>query len=421
MPKKTQHRRLTDILVRDARPKVARHELHDATGLTLRVYPRGSKTWVWRYRTADGHHRRMSFGSYPATSLAEARKALAAAQEAVQRGEDPALEEREDRRAYFESATVADLAETYLVRHARPKKKARSATEDERMLRSHVIPALGYKKVVDVKRRDLADLIHAEYSRIVAAGGTGTAANRLKAVISKMFRLAVRWGWIDASPAIDLEAPAPETARDRVLTADEMAALWTAIESPGSEMDESTGLALRLILVTGQRPGEVAAMKRSDLDLKAHTWTITDTKNRRPHMVPLSRLALDLIGRALKQHNSEHVFPARADAKRSHHIHPESLSRAAYRLSRRLGEPWRPHDLRRSATTGMARLGVSRFVVDRVTNHPDQSVTGRHYDLHDYQAEKREALDSWAAEIERIVGIESLSGREDVSLMTSPA
>jgi integrase len=347
----------------------------------------------------------MSFGSYPAVSLAEARKALAIAQEAVQRGEDPALTEREDRRAYVESATVADLAETYLDRHARPKKKPRSAAEDERMLRSHVIPALGYKKVVDVKRRDLADLIHAEYSRIVAAGGTGTAANRLKAVISKMFRLAVRWGWIDASPAIDLEAPAPETARDRVLTADEIAAFWSAIESPGSEMDEKTGLALCLILVTGQRPGEIAAMKRNDLDLKAKTWMISDTKNRRPHLVPLSLLALNLIGQVLKRHNSEYVFPARSDAKREPHIHRESLSRAAHRLSRHVGEPWRPHDLRRSAITGMARLGVSRFMVDRVTNHVDQSVTGRHYDLHDYEAEKREALNSWASELERVCAI----------------
>ena len=405
MPKKSKPRRLTDILVRDARPRESRHELHDATGLTLRVHPGGSKSWVWRYRTVDDTHRRMSFGSYPAVSLAEARKALAIAQDAVQRGEDPALAEREDRRAYVESATVADLAEAYLSRHARPKKKSRSAAEDERMLRSYVIPALGNRKLVDVKRRDLADLIHAEYSRIVAAGGTGTAANRLKAVISKMFRLAVRWGWIDASPAIELEAPASEMPRDRVLTADEMAAFWSAIESPGSEMDEKTGIALRLILVTGQRPGEIAAMKRNDLDLKAKTWMISDTKNRRPHLVPLSLLALNLIGQVLKRHNSEYVFPARSDAKREPHIHRESLSRAAHRLSRHVGEPWRPHDLRRSAITGMARLGVSRFIVDRVTNHVDQSVTGRHYDLHDYAAEKRDALNAWSSEVERVCSV----------------
>lgn len=419
MPKKSKPRRLTDIVVRDARPKPTRHELHDPTGLTLRVYPSGSKTWVWRYRTADGHHRRISFGSYPATSLAEARKALAAAQEAVQRGGDPALEEREDRRAYAESATVADLAEAYLVRHARPKKKARSAAEDERMLQSHIIPALGHKKVVDVKRRELADLIHAEYSRIVAAGGTGTAANRLKAVISKMFRLAVGWGWIDASPAIELEAPASETPRDRILTTDEITAFWSAIESPGSEMDETTGIALRLILVSGQRPGEIAAMRRGDLNLKASTWTITDTKNRRPHLVPLSLLALELIGHALNRHDGEYVFPARSDAKREPCLHRESLSRAAHRLSRRLGEPWRPHDLRRTATTGMARLGVTRFIVDRVTNHVDQSVTGRHYDLYDYEPEKREALNTWASEIERLCCI-TPSSLENVVRLQKP-
>lgn len=411
-------RRLTDVVVRDARPRKARYELHDTTGLSLRITPKGEKSWYWRYR-ANGVQRRLTFGIYPRVPLATARQALEAAREAVKYGNDPALEDREARRTYSEGATVAELAETYLERHARVKKKPKSAAEDERILRATVIPVIGELKVVDVTRSHLSDLIYAEHARIVAQGGKGIGANRLKAVLSKMFRLAIRWGWVENNPASELETPAPENERTRVLSDDEMRSMWHALESPGSEMDEATGLALRLILVTGQRPGEVAGMRRSDVDLRKRMWTLPDSKNKRPHLVPLSALALDLIGHALKGNENAFVFPSRAGARRVGHIHRESLSRAAYRLSRRLGEPWAAHDLRRSCATRLGELGASRFVMDRVLNHVDQSVTGKHYDLHDYEAEKREDLDKWAAEIERLVGIERSARNDNVVALTT--
>ena len=221
--------------------------------------------------------------------LGEARAALAAAQEKLAKGRDPA----DDRPA---RETVADLVETYLERHGR---KLRSAVEEERRLRRDVLPHLGHRKVADVTRRELADLLHRKLEAVLAGKGTtGTSVNRLHANLQRLFGKAVTWGWIEHSPADRLEKPAEEKSRAVVVADEVLGRLWAALDRLA---DPRMALALRLQLVTATRLGEVVGARIAELDLAAGLWVIPAerSKNGRPHAVPLSPLAVCLFRQAL--------------------------------------------------------------------------------------------------------------------------
>lgn len=397
--------KLTDAVARQAPARGERYEISEASGLALRVSPDGSKRWVWRYRGADGKQKRLTLGSYPAMSLSEARMALGAAQEKLARGGDPAA----DRPA---RETVADLVETYLERHGR---KLRSAREEERRLRVDVLPRLGRRKVADVTRRELADLLHEKLAAVLASrkGSTGASVNRLHAALQRLFGKAVTWGWIENSPADRLEKPVEERSRAHVLDEGNLPRLWKAL---GTLNDERMTLALRLQLVTATRLGEVVGARVEELDLAAGLWVIPPerSKNGRPHEVPLSPLAVHLFRRALalaelrrssrlERHGEQparpHVFPGWRMAGKVPHLRRDSVDRAFRDLVARIGLGGLvPHDLRRTAATGMAGLGVEPHVVEAVLGHVSTfkgGVAGT-YNRHAYAREKREALALWA-------------------------
>ena len=183
------------------------------------------------------------------------------------------------RHEHRKAETVADLAEEYLEKWARPRK--RSAAEDERILNKDVLPAWGKLKARDITRRDAILLL----DKIVERGAP-IQANRTLAVIRKMFNFAVKRGLIDATPTAVIDAPSKENKRDRVLTKDEMYSLWHGLEdAPASR---GVKLAIRLLLVTAQRKGELVAAPQSEFDLEEKVWTIPAerTKNGMSHRVP---------------------------------------------------------------------------------------------------------------------------------------
>jgi integrase len=200
-----------------------------------------------------------------------------------------------------------------------------------------------------------------------------------------------------------VERPGEETQRERTLTADEIAAVWSGADTLGYPF----GPYFQLALLTGQRRDEVARMRWSDLDLEAKTWTLAAdaTKAGRSHVVPLAPIAVEILaslprktvnaGGVIKP--SPHVFTTSGDVPVS------GFSKSKPRLDQVIAKdregialaPWTIHDLRRTAATEMGRLGVSRFIIGKVLNHADRSVTGI-YDRHAYLQEKRKALEAWA-------------------------
>jgi integrase len=224
-----------------------------------------------------------------------------------------------------------------------------------------------------------------------------------------------------------MSAPEEKKVRERTLSDPELKAVWTALEAPG-EVDGEDGrqlaiskgvsLALRLAAILLQRRAEIATMGVADLDLDQGVWLIPGdrTKNGRPHAVPLPPLALQLVKDALAARSnpdSPHVFPSpRSRGQKA--IHPDALTRAMGHLSKALNFPLTgPHDLRRTGTTVMSseRLkDVTPFVVSQVLNHitdagGGSATTRKHYNVHDYAAEKRAALIAWERLLMEIVGI----------------
>ncbi len=419
--------RFTDRSIAALKPKAARYEVWEdgRTGLGCRVSPKGRKSWVYMYRF-NGKARRMGLGTYPVIGLAKARVMHAGAKEMLTKGTDPGTQQTEHKRAERSAETVDDLAEEYLEKWARPRK--RSAGEDERILRKDVLPRWGKLKAKDIRRRDVILLLDTIVER-----GAPIAANRTLGIIRRMFNFAVARDLLDATPVAMVKAPAKENQRDRVLSADDIRTLWNGLD--GAAMTPAIKLVLKLQLVTAQRKGEIVGAALSEFNLEEEAWDIPAerAKNGIAHRVPLSPLALGLIeeARALVNEDASRkrdqqspdtdipepkwLFPSpRGDT----HIAPRAVNHALWRACMQPEKRPKaarysdapaigltnivPHDLRRTAASGMTALGINRLVVSKILNHVENSVTAI-YDRHGYDKEKRHALDAWAAHLEGIL------------------
>lgn len=385
---------LTDTTIRNMKPTGARVEIQDAGyngrgALYLRIGAKGAKSWAFLYRF-DGRLRRLTLGDYPGVTLAGARVAAAQAVTEIEKGDDPASIRQGEKAINRQALTVEGLAADYVELYAKARK--RSWAEDQRILLHDVVPALGTVKAKDVTRRDIARLLDG-----VAARGAPIAANRTLAVVRKMMNWAVDRGEIEANPAAGISAPSRERSRDRVMTDDEIVAFWSGLET--ARMDAVTRQALRFMLVTGQRLGEVCAMSWEQVN---GVWTIPASiaKNGNAHRVPLSALALSILEQAKQVDGGAVVFPSpRGDKPMS----PTALSHALRKNLDQIGlDDVHPHDLRRTAASHMTMLGHNRLVVSKVLNHVEGGVTAV-YDRHSYDPEKKAALDAWAAKLETLV------------------
>ena len=388
--------KFTDLTVKNLKPKECRYTVFEDNSyghgtLGLRVTPRGSKSWVHFYKI-DGRKRMTTLGQYPRMSVAQAHAAFSQAALSVISGGDPAsgkVAENERRRL---APRVRDLAALYIEKWAKVRK--RSWKRDERMLEREVLPQIGHMRVEDVRRRHVIAVLDVLVDR-----GAPVQANRMLALVRKMFNFAVSRDLIEHSPCQQIAAPSPERSRDRVLSYTELEVLLENL--PKVEMWTPTQLALLLLLTTAQRPGEVVGATWSEVDLAERVWTIPGerTKNRLEHRVPLSDQALAVLDVVrLQATGSGAVFPSRRTGGVMVH---SLLSRAIGRERAKLGvDHFTPHDLRRSAASHMTALQVPRLTVSKVLNHKEGGVTTV-YDRYSYEAEKREALSAWADELSR--------------------
>ncbi|GAB6063415.1 tyrosine-type recombinase/integrase [Deferrisoma palaeochoriense] len=431
--------KLTDTQARRAPVRDRRYELRDGGGLALWVYPTGRKSWIYVYSLteADGvtRRRRVTLGEYPAVSLEEARQRHRVARELVRQGKDPRVEHERQKRAEAErraaearaarKLTVAGLAELYLKVYAKQKK---SHDEQRRLLRKDVLPRWGHRLVEEVERTDVSELL----DQIVARGAP-VVANRARAVLSRMFRWARARGYIETNPVESTEPPAVEKERDRVLGIQELRLFWHGLDR--TPLSHEVRTILRLILVTAQRPGEVAGMRYEELSRENGMvlWTIPGTRRKKgdTHVLPLPPLALDLIG--AWEGLTGPVFPSPTDPEGS--VTVRALSRA---LRRNLGPPdpsppkkhgvrkrepipvapFTPHDLRRTAATRMADAGVSMVLVPLVMGHKPRDITRRVYDRNLYLREKADALARWTRWLQRTLSAQT--GPADVIPFPAP-
>lgn len=388
----SENRRLTTRSVTAAKSKRSgQYDMWDSDvvpGFGLRVGKRGRKTFNVMVRI-HGKQKRINVGTFPTMTLAEARAAARQIKSDAEAGIDPterkrkAKAEAERRERYTFAAVAADFVEHYV-----NAKQLRTGGEIEATIERELIPEWGHRPVRDISRRDVKELIR------VKAAEAPVAANRLLAVIRKFFNWALDEEIIDASPAARITPPSPEVERERVLTDDELAAIWKA----GDEIGYPFGPLYRLLLATAQRRAEVAKARWSEIDMDAQTWTISGmrSKSGRGHVLPLSSLAMEVLG-SLPRVGDHVIVSSKTGGPVS------GFSKAKRRCDELSGvTDWRVHDLRRTAATKMRSLGVERLTVSKVLNHEESGVT-KVYDRYAADPEKRQALERWGEELRRIV------------------
>lgn len=389
---------LSDLSVRKLRPKNERYEVADGGGLYLRIAPTGVKSWVFRY-VFDGKPRRMTLGQYPGVGLIEARQKHLEAVASLQRGIDPgaaALAAKAKRKA---APTFADLLEEYWDRKL---KGTSSGPERRRLVEKDALPAWGNKRVEDLTRRDCVLLLDGVRDR------APIVANRLQGVLVAMMNFAAERGVIAHSPFTNL-TKTKEPTRERVLTDDEIRAFWRHTD-PGDDtvnLYKTTKLALRLILLTGCRPGEVGGMTWEEIDEPTRTWTIPAerAKNGLEHVVPLCPLAWAQIQAAKPFGDGTGPLFRSSHKREGGPITRRGMSQAVRRHWMELTdskEQWTPHDLRRTTRTRLAEIGIDDVVAEKILGHKLQGVLAI-YNRHGYLDEKRAALLKWEVRLQEIV------------------
>ena len=367
---------LTELLLKAVKPPPAgRLELADTrcSGLAYRVTAAGARSWCFRFRDpVTGKTTRATLGQYPALGLADARHAAETMRKSVARGINP-VSARRQARAEVDTKTFRALATRYLAEHARRHK--RSAGEDERNLRLHVLPAWADRAYEGIGRRDVIALVEA-----LVTAGKPALANKVQALVSSIHSFAIDADLVGANPAARLRKRGVETRKTRVLSDNEIRLFWRCCVLP--PVSRPVGLALRLALLSSMRASEVAGLRLAeieclaDIDRAAILIPGTRTKNAREFFIPLSALAVEMLREALTLAADDcYAFGVEG------HALAVAMRRMADKLSEEPGaDTWRadrptPHDLRRTCATRLAALGIPAEDVSAVLNHVRADVT----------------------------------------------
>jgi integrase len=410
---------LTDKVVRALKAVTRQEDYWDESfkmrraQFAVRVYPSGRKEYFIRYRTKDGERPTTRLGDTSSVSLAEARDKARKFIGQVYNGGNPAAE----REAIRAARTFGELFEEF-IRHMKQKvdagvRKSRTINEYERLLKKEVLPSFGNRKICDITRADIiAILNYMAYARKCIS-----QARRLRANLSSIFSFAVQRSLITHSPCTNLPKGEKAKAKERFLTENEIVQFWVAT----STVSDSMATIYRLILLTGQRPGEVTGMRWEEI--KDGVWTIPGdrVKNRRDQIIPLSTHAQELLAlwrknlvrrqarcmREARYIDRGLVFPARHAGGATTYINKTCRKM----VDREKLAKFTPHDLRRTAASHIRRLGFGRDTVSLILNHTVRGVLA-HYDHYQGLKEKTDALEAWGQEVRRLIS--GVSSREAV-------
>jgi integrase len=412
--------KFTDRFLQSLKPPEKEYCIREGHGFTLRVLPSGVKTFQYIY-TLNGKRHRFNLGQYPAVTLAEAREKFREAAIRVGKGRNP-----QEQSVVVETETiqtVQDLVDNYKTFVQQHLAKS-TASETERTLDKYVIPVWKERNAQDIRRKDAINLIDP-----IAATAPGQARGVMK-IARAMFNYALDRELVEINPFTRLPAAVPSikpVSTSRTLSDAEIKSVWDTIHSATPPGSAETRRALLMILITAQRPGEVAGMAWNEIDEK--WWTIPPerikTRNHRQesHRVFLTSFALRIIGK--NPSYSNYVFPGPAV------INPDTLKAVFPPLQRQAlshmvcderagGRPagegnkttamkeyfglprWTPHDLRRTAATKLSELGCPDEIIDAILNHAKRGVIGI-YNRNKYDKEKQEWLITWGEYLERLV------------------
>jgi integrase len=376
--KKPEHRRLTDSYVKKAPlPPPGRDYwiIYDTEvpAFGVRITKKGAKSYIIRYPTRGGRDRSYTIGDATNWRCTAARKKAKEIRRKLPDGYDPLSVIEAERGAKTVAGMCTRFVEDYL-----PKLRPATARDYKSMIERDILPAIGRLRLVDVKFDD-TDGLHRKISR--GHGERKPApyrANRVAALLSKMFNLAVRWQWCTINPVRGLERN-QENKRERYLVNGELERLTEAL---AKYEDQQAANIVRMLLLTGARRGEVFAMRWDNLNLTDGVWTkpASTTKQKKTHTLPLSAPARQLLAKLSKdsEEGAEYVFPGRSGGHRSEIRNAwDDLCRAAKLKDLRV------HDLRHSHASQLASAGFNLEVIGKLLGHSNPATTARYAHLFD--------------------------------------
>ena len=355
------------------------------SGLSLKLTKTGAKSFsfTYRFRRKFG---RVTLGRYPDIGLKDARARVDELRAMVANGIDPRIEKLLQKEK--DDMTVPLMVDRFIEQYAKPKNKSWKQAENN--LRLYLVPALGSRTISEVKRSDIHTILDA-----LIQDGKKVAANRALAHIRKFFGWLAERDYLDHSPADHIKMRHKEKARDKVLSDDDIAAIWKASEAMGGPYRAW----VKLSLLCGQRSTETASLRRSQIDEGCWNLAASDTKNQSLHLIPFSTQAQILINELTDSIKGDYLLSTGRVGDKP----INGFSKAKAQIDRLSGvTDWRWHDLRAAVATNLAKLGYDRFLIKRVLNHKDTGVTAI-YDRYTYIKEKREALQKWADHLDEIV------------------
>lgn len=377
--------KLTDKIVKNAPVPGAGNKItYDdgkdcVKGFGVRVTAAGSRSFILNYRTRTGLERRYTIGRYPDWKVNAAREEAKALKQRVDRGEDPMA----DIIAGRDAKSVSDLCAKFLEEHSERKNREQTTANYKGIIDRWIKPKLGSRKVVDITYSDIED----RHAKVTKEAGP-YAANRMIAIMSKMFNLAIKWKYRADNPVKGIERN-QEIKRHRYLTGDEITALLAALNA---HEDKQAANIVRLLLLTGARRGEVLNATWDQFDLEAGIWTKpgATTKQKTEHRVPLSAPARQLLSEILADEQARAsakdrelapwVFPGRVKGGPREGIKRpwgEICEAAGFKSNVRV------HDLRHTYASILASSGLSLHIIGQLLGHTQASTTHRYSHLFD--------------------------------------
>jgi integrase len=389
-----------DRTLRNLKPRPKSYAVALGNGVSCRVAPSGLRTLELRARL-HGVTQRLQLGFYPATTIAEAAAKAAEFRAKLKQGLNPKVEMRRAASADI-PRNVAEAAARFIDGHLSIKTRERWAKEATRIIKSDIMPVIGRYPLAQIQRSDLTSLIEAKARALRAKGGKGTMANRVVAVVSKMFGWCAQQGWLSAELARNLPKPAIETAKDRVLSAapqlNEAGALWNMlarrVRSDTGTIPLVHARVLQLLAITGCRCSEITNLTIAAVNLNSGVVTIangkTQASNRSLPLTPTMRAIFEAALSEPREQRQQLLFPSPRAGKV---IPSNEISRSARDLVKELEHaPWTPHDLRRTAISIMAEAGIDGDIRRRITGHQAPDIHGRVYDRAQRLDDMRAAL-----------------------------
>jgi len=438
----------TDQYIKSLIPRNVPYRVYDKAsdkGFGIQVST-ASRVFFIQYQSPITRKRRfMRLGKYPDTPLKLARHQCRAARQLLDNGLDPQIERQKQRQRQLEeleaarkrqelenaTGTVNQLFECYLA-HLKNSGKV-SYKQVKSSFEKDIKPAIGNLKAREVRPIQIRNIIRSVYNR-----GSKIQASHLRTYLMAAYSFGLKADYdavnsldiqfrIEYNPARDIPVPARSQPGERNLSAEEIYALWHRLET--SNMSNATRTVIRLLFATGgQRVQEVLHMRWDELDFDRKVWELssTRTKNGKPHVVPLSDLAISLIKIMCSDDvESEYVFPYKNDNDLPMPF--RTITRAVSRFCEHIedtdgnvvhsGFPkFVPKDIRRTVKSRMGEAGISKDIRDRLQNHALHDVSSKHYDRYDYLQPKKDAIIKWTSWLEEILNNHSLSNKFDASL-----